>query len=296
MKAKAVFLVLCAIWGSTWLFIKIGLENLPPFSFAGIRFVVAVLLLVGLAALRRSPWPRGARDWTVIGVTGVLSFTVNYGLLFWGEQYVSSGLAAVLQATIPAFGLVFAHMHLPGERMTAARIAGVALGIFGVGVVFSDQLYVEGPRALWGSAAIVVGAGSAAYASVLVKAKAGHMEPTVLAAGQMAFGLVPLVVAGWAYEGSPLAFDWTPIAVVCLLYLALVGSAVAFGLYYWLVRNMDVTKTMMIALVTPIIAVVLGMATLDEQLTWRLVAGGACILGGIGLVLAPRLRPSRTID
>jgi drug/metabolite transporter (DMT)-like permease len=290
MKAKVVFLVLCAIWGSTWLFIKIGLEHLPPFSFAGIRFVVAVLLLVGLAALRRSPWPRGARDWVVIGVTGILSFTVNYGLLFWGEQYISSGLAAVLQATIPAFGLVFAHVHLPGERMTAARIAGVALGIFGVGVVFSDQLYVEGTRALWGSAAIVVGAASAAYASVLVKAKAGHMEPTVLAAGQMAFGLVPLIVAGLWLEGSPLAFDWTPLAVVCLLYLALVGSAIAFGLYYWLVRNMDVTKTMLIALVTPLIAVVLGMATLEERLTWRLVAGGACILGGIGMIAAQRFR------
>ena len=253
MKAKVVFLVLCAIWGSTWLFIKIGLEHLPPLSFAGIRFVVAVLLLGALAAMRRAPLPRSRRDWAMIGVTGLLSFTVNYGLLFWGEQYISSGLASVLQATIPAFGLVVAHHYLPTERMTPAKVAGVALGIAGVAVVFSDQLSVEGTMALWGSAAIVVG-------------------------------------AGFWLEGSPFALEWTTMGVVCLLYLAVVGSAVAFGLYYWLVRHMDVTNTMLIALVTPLLAVVLGMIVLDERLTWRLVAGGACILAGVGLVVAPGTR------
>jgi drug/metabolite transporter (DMT)-like permease len=286
MRAKVVFLVLCAIWGSTWLFIKIGLEHLPPLSFAGIRFVVAVLLLGALAAMRRAPLPRSRRDWTMIGVTGLLSFTINYGLLFWGEQHISSGLASVLQATIPAFGLVVAHYYLPTERMTPAKVAGVALGIAGVAVVFSDQLSVEGTMALWGSAAIVVGAFAAAFANVLVKARAGHLDPTVLAAGQMLFGLVPLVGTGFWLEGSPFALEWTTMGVVCLLYLAVVGSAVAFGLYYWLVRNMDVTNTMLIALVTPLLAVVLGMIVLDERLTWRLVAGGACILAGVGLVVA----------
>src|SRR6185503_17498066 len=108
MKAKIVWLVLCAIWGSTWLFIKVGLEDLPPLSFAGIRFVVAVALLAGVVFARRIPLPRTRADWGLIALVGILSFTINYGFLFWGEQYISSGLAAVLQATIPAFGLLIA--------------------------------------------------------------------------------------------------------------------------------------------------------------------------------------------
>src|SRR5438132_9463449 len=89
--------LLCGIWGSTWLFIKIGLADLPPFTFAGIRFVLASLILIALVTARRARWPRSREEWWLIAVSGVLQFTVNYGLVFWGEQHISSGLAAVLQ-------------------------------------------------------------------------------------------------------------------------------------------------------------------------------------------------------
>lgn len=293
MRARIVWLLLCVIWGSTWLFIKIGLNDLPPVSFAGIRFVIASLILLSIVFMRGRPLPRAPRDWALMAATGVLAFGVNYGLLFWGEQYISSGLAALLQTTIPAFGLLIAHIHLPAERLTLAKVLGVALGVFGVGVIFSNQLSVEGPRALWGSAAIVVGAFGAAYSNVLIKARGGHIDPAMLASGQMSFGLVPLLVIGILAEGNPLNFRWTPMALVSLFYLVLVGSVVAFLLYYWLVRNMDVTKTMMISLVTPLIAVVLGMLVLDEKLSWRTVLGGACIMSGIGLIVLRRIREQR---
>lgn len=290
MKARLVWLVLCAIWGSTWLFIKLGLEDLPPLSFAGIRFVLAFLILAGIVAARRTPLPRTRADFALIAVTGVLAFALNYGLLFWGEQYVSSGLAALLQTTIPAFGLVLAHLHLPGERLTAVKAAGVALGIAGVGVIFSNQLSVAGSKALWGSAAIVVGAACVAYSNVLVKARGRKLDPAVLAAGQMLCGMAPLILAGAAFEGNPLSFRWTRLAVLSLLYLTLLGSVVAFMLYYWLVRHMDVTKTMLISLVTPFVAVLLGMAVLGEQLSWRTLAGAALIMCGIALVITRRTK------
>lgn len=294
MKAKAVFLVLCAIWGSTWIFIKEGLDDLPPFSFAGIRFVVAFALLSAVVLARRTPLPRSRREWGLIALVGVLAFTFNYGLLFWGEQHVSSGLASVLQTTIPVFGLVIAHVYLPGERITPAKLVGVALGVFGVAVVVSDQFASEGVEAAWGGLAIVVGALAAAYANVLVKASGSHIDPAVLAAGQMGFGLVPLLVVGALLEGNPMRFHWTGLAVVCLLYLAVVGSALAFVLYYWLVRHMDVTNTMLIALVTPLVAVVIGMLVRHETLSWHAVGGGACILGGIALITLRRLGESRS--
>ncbi len=290
MRARIVWLLLCAIWGSTWLFIKLGLRDLPPISFAGIRFVIASLILLAIVAIRRRPIPRAPGDWTLIAATGVLSFAINYGLLFWGEQYISSGLAALLQTTIPAFGLLIAHLHLPEERLTLVNVSGVVLGIAGVGVIFSNQLSVEGPLALWGSAAIVAGAFCAAYSNVLIKARGGHLDPALMAAGQMIFGLVPLLIVGILTEGNPLLFNWTPLAIVSLLYLVLVGSVIAFMLYYWLVRNMDVTKTMLIALVTPLIAVILGLIVLDERLSWRTVLGGACIMLGIGIIVLRRIR------
>jgi drug/metabolite transporter (DMT)-like permease len=288
MKARVVWLVLCAIWGSTWLFIKIGLQDLPPISFAGLRFVLASLILVALAAARGSRFPRRRSDWTLLLVAGVLGFACNYGLLFWGEQHVSSGLAALLQATIPAFGLVFAHLVLPGERMTPLKVSGVLLGVLGVGVIFSNQFEVADPLALRGSLAIVAGGICIAYANVLVKARGGHLDAAVLSAGQMIFGLVPLVVVGWAVEGSPFAFHWTLRAVVSLLYLTIVGSVIAFLLYFWLVKHMAVTTTMLIALVTPVIAVLLGLIVLDERLTWRTLAGGLLIVSGIGAVVFRR--------
>lgn len=290
MKARLVWLLLCCIWGSTWLFIKLGLADLPPFTFAGIRFVIASIILLSLIAVRRVPLPRARRDLWLLAVTGVLSFSLNYGLVFWGEQYISSGLAALLQSTLPAFGLIIAHFYLPGERMTAPRIAGVLFGVIGVGVVFSNQLQVSGPKALLGSAALVLSAFCAAYANVLVKAYGLNLQPSVLAAGQMICGLVPLLVVGISTEGNPLYFHWTSRAFLALGYLAVVGSVIAFLLYYWLVQHMQVTKSMLIALVTPVVAVILGMLVLDERLTWRTLAGGAMIICGIALIVLRRRR------
>lgn len=288
MKARLVWLVLCGIWGSTWLFIKLGLESLPPITFAGIRFVIACAILYSIIRIRRIQLPHARADWILLAVTGVLAFGFNYGLIFWGEQYISSGLAALLQATIPAFGLVFAHFHLPGERLSWSRIGGVVLGVCGVAVVFSNQLAVAGRQALAGCVAVLLSSIIVAYSNVLVKKYGKNLNPAIMAAGQMFFGLLLLLAVGLPLEGNPLRFRWTPMAVIALLYLAIVGSVIAFLLYYWLVLNMDVTKSMLIALVTPVVAVVLGMLVLDEEFGWRTLFGGAMIILGIALIVVRR--------
>ena len=290
MKARLVWLVLCLIWGSTWLFIKIGLTDLPPLTFAGIRFVIASLILFMIIWVRRLRLPRNRKDWWLLALTGFLSFSLNYGLLFWGEQYISSGLAALLQATIPAFGLIIAHFYLPDERMTLAKIAGIILGVAGVGMVFSNQLAVAGTLALAGCVALVLSSLFVAYSNVLIKARGKALDPAIISAGQMVFGLIPLLLVGIPLEGNPFSFRWTLMAIVSLLYLALVGSVIAFLLYYWLMRNMDVTKSMLIALVTPVVAVLLGMLVLEEELSWRTVVGGAMIMSGIGMIVLTRAK------
>jgi drug/metabolite transporter (DMT)-like permease len=296
MKARIVWLILCGIWGSTWLFIKIGLADLPPLTFAGLRFVLASSILVLLILARGVRWPRKRDEWLLIAIVGLLQFSLNYGLVFWGEQRISSGLAAVLQSTFPAFGLVIAHFYLPEERITGKKIIGVLLGFAGVAVIFSDQLTFAGKGALLGSIALVLSAFFGSYGNVLVKAYGTQIDPFVLAAGQMVCGFPPLLALGIATEGNPLRLHWTPMSIVSLAYLVIVGSVVAFTLFYWLVRHMDVTNTMLIALVTPVVAVVLGMIVLHEQLNWRLFAGAACIISGIGLIVLRKRKKNLAIE
>ncbi len=285
MKTRVVWLILCGIWGSTWLFIKLGLNDLPPLTFAGIRFLFAFLILASVILARGTRWPRSRSDWLIIAIVGFLQFTLNYGLVFWGEQHISSGLAAVLQSTFPAFGLVIAHLYLPYERMTPAKVAGVLLGVIGVAVIFSNQLAIAGRLALFGSVALVLSAFCGSYGNVLVKAYGSKTDPLVTAAGQMLCGFPPLLLLGVATEGNPLRLHWTPMAVLSLAYLVIVGSVIAFGLYYWLVQRMDVTNTMLIGLVTPVVAVLLGILVLHERPNWRILAGAACIISGIGLIV-----------
>jgi len=290
MKARLVWLVLCGIWGSTWLFIKLGLADLPPFTFASIRFIIASAIVFSIIRIRGIELPRARSDWLLLAVTGILSFGFNYGLVFWGEQYITSGLAALLQATTPAFGLVFAHFNLPGERLSWTRIGGVVLGVCGVAVVFSNQLAVAGRQALAGCVALLLSSIFVAYSNVLVKKHGKKLNPAIMTAGQMLFGLLLLLAASVTLEGNPLRYHWTPMAVIALLYLAIVGSVIAFLLYYWLILNMDVTKSMLIALVTPVVAVILGMIVLNEEFGWRTLAGGAMIMLGIAFIVVRKNR------
>src|SRR3954453_19319707 len=116
-----VWFVLVIIWSSTWIFIKIGLEDLPPIAFAAARFILSVAILAIVIKIQNIPLPKTAVEWRLIALTGVLQFSFNYSSVFWAEQYITSGLAAVLQATIPVFGLALAWIFLPSERITGRK-------------------------------------------------------------------------------------------------------------------------------------------------------------------------------
>src|SRR6266404_4343752 len=242
VAAIAAFVALCIIWSSTWLAIKFGLRDLPPISFVAIRFLIAVAVLLAVSVGRVPLLPVRRSDYTILAWTGVLMFAINYALLFWAELHVSSGLSAVLQATIPIFGMVFAHFVIPSEPLRVPRIAGAVLAIGGVAVICSRLLDFGGLLAFWGGVAIVFGAAGAAFSNVLLKARAIRLAPAMIAAWQMIFGAVPLLATGFIIEGSPLRFHWSSLSIFCLLYLAVIGSALTFLLLYWLLPRMSVAK------------------------------------------------------
>src|ERR1700720_4024675 len=152
------YAVLCIVWSSTWLAIKVGLRDLPPISFVAIRFLIAIVVLVAVSLGRVRLLPARGADYLLLASTGVLMFAVNYGLLFWAELHVSSGLAAVLQATIPIFGMLSAHLMLPDEPLQLHKLLGALLALGGVAMICERLLCFNGVMALWGGLGIILGA------------------------------------------------------------------------------------------------------------------------------------------
>jgi len=278
------WLTLCVVWSSTWLVIKIGLRDLPPISYAGIRFLIAIVVLLAVSTGRVRLLPQRGSDYGVLAFTGVLMFAVNYGLLFWGELHVSSGLAAVLQATIPMFGMLFAHLMLPDEPLRLHKLIGALLARGGVAMICERLLGFHGFMAFWGGLGIVFGAAGAAFSNVLLKARAIQLAPAMIAAWQMIFGAAPLLLIGFLVEGNPARFHWSALSIFCLFYLAVIGSALTFLLLYWLLPRMTVARLQAISLITPPGAVALGWAIGGETFSlWSLL--GACfVLAGVWLI------------
>jgi len=250
--------------------------------------LLAAFIVFAIIRIKKIPLPKTRPEWRLIAITGFLQFSVNYSTVFWGEQYITSGLAAVLQSMITVFGLALAWIFLPSEHITKLKIFAVSLGIAGVAVIFFDQLRVENIMAFAGSFAIVAGSYFAAQASILIKARGGAFHPASLLFGQMLCGLPFILAYSLLVEGNPLEFNWTQTAVISVLYLTVFGTIAAFWLYYWLLRRIESTKAMMISLVTPLIAVVIDAVFLGESLPPQTFIGGLLILSSIGLIVVRR--------
>lgn len=292
MLVFIVFTLLSAIWGSTWLFIKVGLGDLPPFWFASGRFIIALIPLLILALWRRKPLPRNPRDWTITAITGFLIFGTNYGLVFWGENYISSGLAAILYTFLPLFGMVISHFYRRTEIFTFTKLIGISLGIFGIAIIFRHQLILANGDALWGSLAILLAALGTAFGGVLVKVHAIHLDTINLTTGQVIAGLIPLVIAALVLEPIPDVTSLPGKAWFGLAYLGLMGSALTFVLFNWLIKRIAITTTQLIPFASTLLAVWLGALFLNEPLHPGTTLGGGLVL--TGLLIATRPRRPRT--
>jgi drug/metabolite transporter (DMT)-like permease len=280
-----VWLLTCAIWSTVWLFIKLGVRDVPPVAFAVFRMTVALAVLLPLTLLRRTPLPRRRSEWLLIAGTGVILLGVNYALLNWGIQFISSGLTAVLQAMTPVFGFLFAHLLLHDEKMTRWKGLALALGVLGVGIIFRDQLGERDSRAIYGSIAVTAGAACVAFAYVVMRKRGSALHPSVITSGQLISATVPLAIYSAIVEGNPVSLPWTRTALLAGIYLAVLGSVAGAWLNYWLLKRIGATKLLSMGLIEPLIAVLLGAVFLHEQLTTHSIVGGIFILVAVGVVL-----------
>lgn len=273
----------CLLWGSTWLFIKLGLRDLPPLTFAGARMAVAAAVLLPFAARSRLSALR-RRDWVRMGGVGLLQIGTPYALLFAGQQWVASGVAAVLFATFPVWLLLLARVLLPGQPLTPAKIAAAILGVAGVAVLEAPAMrqLSMGAQAAVGGAFIVAAAFLVALANVLIRRLLADREPIVLTFVQIAAGAVLLLVLSGALEHGRAA-SWTPRAWGAVAYLAVFGTAIPYLALFWLLPRIPVAAIGAIPLLDTTFAVCLATFVLGEPVGSTLVAGGALVLCGAGL-------------
>lgn len=275
----------CIIWSTVWLFIKLGVSDVPPFAFAATRLLIALTILAPIAFFRRARQALTSQDRRLIARTGIMLFAVNYALLYWGAQFIGSGLMAVLQAITPACALVVSQWYLADERITVAKSAGLALGLIGVGIIFADELHLSGRHAAIACVTVAAAAFFVAWGYVLVRAHPRPLPTTTLMAGQIAAGAGPLLLISVVVEGNPFAAHWTSSAVGAVLYLALGGSLLAFWLNYWLMARIGPTRMLLTSILEPLLAVILGAVVLDERLTSRIAVGGVLVLASVALVM-----------
>ena len=275
----AMYALLCLVWGSTWLFIKVGYGGLGPFNVAAIRFFIAGAVFLPLARLVGAQWPQGARDWSVVVWVGVVLFALDYGLIYWGEQFLDSGLTAILFAILPLITIAFAHMYIPGDRITWRKLAGTLLAFLGVATLFGDHVRLD-PSKSGPMLAIVASAACAAAAGVVSKRHGQHLHPAALNAPAMLIGAVALTLMSLAAgDGFALPRDratWWAVG-----YLALAGSVLTFLVYFTLLKTWSVTSLSFIAVFTPVVALLLGFVFLDERPTKLTALGSVLILTGV---------------
>jgi drug/metabolite transporter (DMT)-like permease len=281
-----LFALICLIWGSTWVVIKIGLIGVPPFLGAGLRFVLSALI-VGLPLLwRRRPLALTRDDKICILSLGILIFWIDYAAVYWAELYISSGLTAVLFSTMPLMTALLSAFWTRSERLTGRKMAGILVGIAGTVLLFMPEERVSGMAAL-GMLSALAASACAAVNLVMMKKHGGGSDPFVLNFFGMGLGAACLLLMSATLE-SWAEVRWTRANVSAIVYLAVFGSVVAFTAYYALIKRVDATVASLPTLIIPIVALFLGWAFLDETITGLTVVGVVTVLVGVGTALLPR--------
>jgi drug/metabolite transporter (DMT)-like permease len=282
-------LVMCLVWGSTWLVIQQGLRDLPPLTSAGVRFALAgaIMLLVAPALARREGGARPPR--LLVLQQGTLNMALPYSLVYWAETRLHSSLVAILWAVFPLMMAVCAHAWLPGERMRARQWVGMLAGFGGVYLLFQNDLRDAGPQAQGAAALLLLSPLVSALGTTLVKRKGGSVSSALLNRDGMLLGGALLCAAAFVFErGQPV--EWSTRAVLSVVYLSAVGTVLAFGLYFWVMRYAPTYQLSLIAYVTPVIAMLLGALLNDEPVGLSTIGGLALILGGVASALLGRRR------
>ena len=274
------YILICLIWGTTWLAIKVSINTLPPFFSAGVRFSIASLLILALLKYRKYKYRFDLKETVFLLLVGLASFSVPYGLVYWAEQRITSGLTAVTFAVMPFFAALLSRFFLKDEELTFWKIFGILIGFSGLLVIFGGDLKIGSTTAALGILAVVLSAFFNAVVAVGVKKYGYHIDPVFINLIPMAIGAITLLVTSFFIE------DWGTIRfnvsnLIAIFYLAAFGSVFAFVVYFYLLKHISVVLLSMTSFVTPLLAIASGSLILGEKFPGGTLVGSALILAGI---------------
>jgi drug/metabolite transporter (DMT)-like permease len=280
-KALIAYLLVCTVWGSTYLFIRIGVAHLPPVLFAGVRFLIAGLLLGAIIVALGIRLPRRGQDWRTLAITGILFLCGANALVVWSEQFIASGIVSVLVASMPLWSAFFDAIIPGGKTPLTWRVgAGLALGFLGTALLAGITPQEIASADLRGPVALTLGSASWALGSVYWKRHPTEVSPYAAAAVQMAIAGAILCVVGLALGEGP-AWHLDRTAIGAMTYLILIGSLVGYTAFGYALEHGSAAVVGTYAYVNPVVAVGLGWLVLHEPITGRMLAAMGLILGAV---------------
>jgi drug/metabolite transporter (DMT)-like permease len=296
LLAYVSFAIVCIVWGTTYLAIRIAVRSIPPFLLTAMRFLVAGAILFAIAKLRGEAVPRGMRLIRELIVIALLMIGVGNLAVVWAEQWVPSGIAALLVASAPFWAALLERQHEKGARIGRRRAIGVLGGFVGVALLVTPGATGSfDAHFVLGALAIQVGSICWQYGTLRGKYNISGVAPFMSSAVQMivggaACGLVGLLM------GEARRLTWTRDGILGLAYLTILGSLVAYTAYVYALKKLPMTKMSMYAYINPLVAVLLGWLILHERLTWVSIVAMCVILGGVALVQTEGRRSNRTVE
>jgi drug/metabolite transporter (DMT)-like permease len=281
-----IFIALGFFWGSSYLFIKIGVDHgLQPFTLITFRLLIGFLLLATVVGIAREPLPRDPRMYGHLFVMGVVNIAIPFSLITFAEQSVDSSLAAVINGAVPLFVIVIAAIFLAGETITLNRLAGLAVGFVGVAFIVGLDITDLGSSSAIGELALLGSTLSYAVGAVYARAHIHGLRPMIPAVFQVFFGLLVTSTLAFATE-HPLAVPWVPESILAVVWLGLLGSGLAYLCFFRILQHWGATRTSLVAYLLPIYGIALGALVRAEPISTSTLVGTALIVGGIALVNA----------
>jgi drug/metabolite transporter (DMT)-like permease len=282
MKHWLMFWTLGVIWGSSFLLIKVGVEELGPLPLVSVRIGLAALLMGAYLWWSERKMPRTRREMLALLYVGVMNTALPFTLITWGEQDIDSGLATVLNSTVPLFTLVFAHFTLADERISFQKIIGLIVGFVGIVLLSSRNAESSSPNSFAGQVAVLAASMSYASSAIVIRRYLRRVDPLVTAGGSLMIGGVVIVTMTLlTVHPLPDVSGLSADTIAAILILATINTVIAYFLFYGLFDVWGATRTTLVTYVMPPIGVTLGAIFLDETVDWKIVAGAALILVGI---------------
>lgn len=282
LRIKLGYAALCLIWGTTWMAIRVLVHDVPPVRAAGVRLLIGAAILLAIAWARKLPWPKRRREWLFATVLSFTMMAIPFGLIFWSEQFVNSSMTAVFYATTPLFVSLLTPLVLKKSIPRGALFA-MLLALGAIAYLFNFSLRADA-RSTLGGALILLGVFSSAMSAVIAKREMKDVDAVVSTGIQLVIGGLGLCAVAAIFERGQTA-DWNVRSIAALIFLAAIGSAVAFTVWYALVKHLPPYKLTTTNLVVPFIAITEGALVLHEMVTVTMVLAAVIVAGAVAMVL-----------